>query len=832
MSNNKIEQSLLKLFEKHRIVFWYDAEKELREDYHSQELAGVEKVEINNNEYKLKYKILRECPEQKFLLYHEGPQPLDIENWLLDVMLAHGEFRADQTSIWLSELDLGPEFMEIGRSHKEFFNSDKRRIALKRLLKEDNQNTLKKKMLAVCASSDDRIDSILENLLSDLAQDKDEKIKLIQYCKLDTLLWDQVKRHYGYISQTPSIKDFTISLFSSCYQAALGEKTPMNNEAIVFLKRWKDSRTYQESFEGLSAYCEDILKIENDLAERDYRDLIEIDYYRIIDTKILSELVKKVTERTISTGECTMIVRQRRQSHWYEEFRLLYEAIDYGAQFLQAMQESSLEISSLQDGIDRYARTWYKLDQFYRKYIVRCKQASQITLMEKLTEKIENLYSNEFLLRINNNWQQFVDKCTKWDTSFIFSQNQFFNRKLEPFLKKDNKVFVIISDGFRYEIGEDLISLIRQEDRYEATLDPMVSVLPSYTQLGMAALLPHKQLAFADNDTGTVITDGQSSQGSENRRKILEQAITGHSSVLKADDFLALNKEDARTLFRDNEVVYIYHNRIDAMGDKKESEDRVFEAVDNTLEDLIKIIKKSTGANWTNIIVTADHGFIYQNRELDDSDYTSAEPTGTNILFQDRRFVLGKGLIEHSGLKKFTAQELGLGGDMEVQIPKSINRMRRKGSGSRYVHGGASLQEIVVPVISINKKKKSDLSAVEVEILRSGSSVISSGQVSVAFYQVNPVADKIQPRILKAGIYTKAGELISDQHDLLFDFTSENAREREIQVRFLLTRKADEVNGQEVAIKLREQIVDTTRYEDYKVAWYRMQRSFTTDFDF
>ena len=62
---------------------------------------------------------------------------------------------------------------------------------------------------------------------------------------------------------------------------------------------------------------------------------------------------------------------------------------------------------------------------------------------------------------------------------------------------------------------------------------------------------------------------------------------------------------------------------------------------------------------------------------------------------------------------------MGLDGDIEILIPKSINRLRLKGSGSRFVHGGASLQEVVIPVLRINKKRQSDIDAVEVEILRS-----------------------------------------------------------------------------------------------------------------
>ena len=198
----------------------------------------------------------------------------------------------------------------------------------------------------------------------------------------------------------------------------------------------------------------------------------------------------------------------------------------------------------------------------------------------------------------------------------------------------------------------------------------------------------------------------------------------------------------------------------------------------------------------------------------------------------DRRFILGKNLPEHVSLKKFQSAHLGLVGDVEVQIPKSINRLRLKGSGSRFIHGGASLQEVVIPILKINKKRQSDISTVEVDILRGSSSVITSGQLAVALYQAQPATDKVQPRILRAGIYTQTGDLVSDSHDLTFDLTSENPRDRGLQVRFMLTRKADEANGQDVILKLEEKHAGTSHYKEYKSLRYTMRRSFTSDFDF
>lgn len=833
MSEDKIAQALSRLFERHRIVFWYDAKQELRDSFDVLNLPGIEKVELTNNEFGVKHRLLREQPEQKFLLYRDGPQPDDLDNWLLDVQLAHGEFRTGQVAIWLAELELSLEFADVVQAHAEFYQAAKRKDALKRLLKSDDTfGLIRLKMLAVCAGSEPRMDVVVECLLQELAEGRDEKIKLIGRCSLDGFLWEQMTRCYGYKSSEPGIRDFVIELFKSCYAMGLDGQVRLTGDALVFLKRWKDSRQFEACFETLSGECVEILGIEQDLSKRDFRDLIELDIFRLIDQKIISDLVSAVTLRTITSGEVAVLVRQRRQGHWYREFRHLYEAIDYATQFFHAMSEANLTMDSLAEGVDRYSRVWFRLDQLYRKFTYHVRMSGQASLMESLADQVENFYSNNYLLKLNDHWQAFVDKTNQWEASPVLLQKNFFNHCVKPFLNKDNKVCVIISDALRYEIGDELLSLIRQEDRYDANLEPALSMLPSYTQLGMAALLPNKELALANNDTGTVLVDGQSSQGTANRIKILNQAISQRSTAVKAEGFMALNKEDSRALLRDHDVVYIYHNRIDATGDKRETEERVFEAAEETLQELIRLIKKLTGANASNLLVTSDHGFIYQNRTIDESDFADVDAEGEQILFYDRRFVLGLGLKEAPSLRKFESIELGLVGDVDVQIPKSINRLRLKGSGSRFVHGGASLQEVVIPILKINKKRQSDISAVEVDILRGASSIITSGQLAVTLYQAQPVTDKVQPRTLIAGIYTQAGDLISDSHELTFDLSSDNPRERELQVRFVLTRKADEANGQEVILRLEEKHPGTSHYKEYKSLRYLIRRSFTSDFDF
>lgn len=831
--SDSLTLALSRLFDKHRIIFWTDTNCELRDQFESLDLPGVTKIELKNTEYSVKFRVLREEPKSRFLLYREGPDPADVDNWLLDVQKSQGIFRTDQIGIWLTELGLSHvEFKDLVEQHQEFFKSQKRFDTLKQILSsEDSYSIVRLKLMAISTGSDVLFDNILENLLHELAGKRDEKFNLLSKCSLLDDLWDRLEREFGYHSSEPSIRDFALELFRTSYSMGVGGQHRLKPDALVFLKRWKDSKKFSASFRQLSDELAVVLNIETELSKTDFRSVIELDYFRLIDQKIISDLVFAVANRTIQNNSVAGFISRRRDLFWYEEYQHLYEAIDNAAKFFQQLSDVDLMITTMRQGIEGYANTWFRIDQYYRKYIYHTRQAENQNLLYYLSEQVEKHYTNNYLMKLNDRWQDVIEKSSRWDASPITLQRWFFDRRVcTPYLSKDKKVCVIISDALRYEVGEELLSRIKQEDRYDAELDAMLSMLPSYTQLGLAALLPNKELRFAEDGSTSILVDGQNSAGTVNRLKILQQNIYGQVQAAKSEDIMALSRDEARALFRDNNLVYIYHNRIDDVGDKMASENRVFEAVEDTLNDLIGLIKKLTSANFTNLIITADHGFIYQNSLEEDSDFAGEDAKGEQILQRNRRFVVGKGLFDSSSLMKRDAEQVGLAGDVQIQIPKSINRLRLSGSGMRFVHGGASLQEVVIPVIEVNKKRSSDIGQVDVEILRTGSNAITSGQLSVTLYQMDAVTDKLQQRRLRAGIYSESGELLSDSHEITFDRTSDNPREREFPVRFILSRKSDAFNGKEVILKLEEKYAGTTTYQEYKSVRYILRRSFTSDF--
>ena len=125
--------------------------------------------------------------------------------------------------------------------------------------------------------------------------------------------------------------------------------------------------------------------------------------------------------------------------------------------------------------------------------------------------------------------------------------------------------FVIISDAFRYEAAQELTTELNGKYRFEATLSSQLGVLPSYTALGMASLLPHKTLAYKGID---VLVDSKSSIASE--RDGILQAVSG--LTCKCYELMAKKKDEGREFVKDKRVVYIYHNTVDAVGDDGKTE--------------------------------------------------------------------------------------------------------------------------------------------------------------------------------------------------------------------------------------------------------------------
>lgn len=828
--NDNVQKALEKYFQQHRLVFWYDDKADMRTLFESMQFADIEKLVITNNEFGIKHKVLVEKPKQKFLIYQPKPKPDPKDNWLLDLNLSNVEFYTDASSIVLQELGLTQEYKTFIQQHLSFFSLDKRTSELKALLEPDEREwKIKLKMLAVACQCEVEWEKMLYTLFAEALKGKQTTFKAIENFNLDAFLWEVIEKKYAYTSKDKTIKDFLLLLIKDNLQRSLVKGKPnLNKDAYLFVNRWKENIKARQSFEDWSKKLEQELNVESLLQQEEASSLLDADTYAFIDWIIIGALKNHIRQQTLSNTIIQEWINKRRTKFFFTQFSFIYDALSFSASLLDEIRKTNLSIKNPLDGFEKYTKSLYVIDRLYRKYIYSCELAEHQNTLKDLTANIEKAYENSYLLQLNDNWQAEVDKMPQWKIDKVTAQKQFFQTWVEPYLKKDNRVFVIISDGLRFESATELRERILQEDRYTASLTPVLGSLPSYTQLGMASLLPNKALTFNDK-TEIVFAEGQSTQGTPNRTKVL-QLVDSKMVAISAVDFLKMNaKTDGREFIKPYNVIYIYSNIIDKSGDDKTSESKVFEATESEFVNLVKIMKQVNNMNGYNMIITADHGYLYQHNRLEASDFTDFETTG-EVYKTSRRFILGKNLTSNNSVKKWSSAALDFADDTEALIPKSINRMRIQGAGSRYVHGGSTLQEIVIPVLEINKARKSDIEQVEVDV-SSPSYNITSNTFGVSFYQKKPIGDKVLLRDIKAAFYTTENLPISDVSNIKFDSRDTDAAAREQRKTFVFTSEASKLNGQDVYLKLGENIEGTSHFKIYKTITYRMLIAFFSEFD-
>lgn len=824
-----VRDALRSRFSSQRIVFWHDPSGEYNAELEGLDFEGVAVVRVQSNEFGVKHTLLAD-QVTKHLVYRSGEVPGGTWNWLLDLELAYGVFTADKTSMLQQELGLNdPTFASVIEKHQKFFAASSRKHALEKLLADgDDATRLRAKMCQVLVKArGNKLTDITRELFAENAAGLTSKFDDLATFGLDEFFWDGVAGIYRYTSDSPTIDDFILWTFSKAIEDfASAKPDEFRNIRSDFNSLRYDVRS-QAMMTTLASRAAEALDVNSKIEHRGYRELADVTIFEEIDRKVIVDLAAAVAAQEVTPREVADVGHQRQESLWRAKYAKLYQAIHSASELLAAIADLPNAIASADLGLEKYQSDWFRIDQQYRWFTHAYHTADFQKPLESLKAEVDKQYANKYLYEFGGRWQQALEPTDRWRASALDPQAKFFDRHVAPVVKDGRtKVVVIISDGMRYEIAHELASMIRSEDRFDALLSAVLGSLPSYTQLCMASLLPHSSLEL-DPNALPVLADGKPTNGTPNRNKIL-QAVNGHAITAAA--VLAMSGDELRELYKQHQVFYVYHDRIDAAGDKAATERTVFEAAEETLRELLLLVKKWTNANATNILITADHGFLYQDIPLEQSYYVSESPQGNAVTRINRRYVLGRALKPSPSFMTFTSAQAGLAGDVDIQIPKSIHRIPLPGAGTRYVHGGASLQEIVVPVVRVNKKRKSDVRLVNVDLMPE-TDKITTGQLAVRLLQREPVADKVQPRRVRVGLYV-GDTLISDQPILTFDSPSEEQRQRYQSTTLYLTQDADAFNNCPVELRLEEPIPNTTQWKSFSRGHYTIKRSFTTDFDF
>ncbi|OIO78098.1 MAG: TIGR02687 family protein [Gallionellaceae bacterium CG1_02_56_997] len=822
MSNQRILDSLSLLYANHSVVFWHDADGEFSASVDELPLPGVQLLRLDAlPALQVKLSIER-APLQKWLIYSNQPEPEMVKDWLLDIRLRSKTFSADSASIMLEDLGLASQMLRTHLKLRAKFLRAKDRVEkLKRLVTAtDTEVDLDLKMLAVLARAEQAdTTTIVLRLLAALVVDGEADLDAapkpwqdIQSNELESSFWSAVAREFGYVANDPSLRDLLFHLLVTDFARALSGPVPGQlihfvlpdkvraGNAAVLVARWRSDMSLFGSYNQLSHAVASELNISGVVSTMPGVELSDVMTFAQVEQRIISYIKDRIIAASGAESSAVQaLIARRRDGHWANRllvqgsdmsraFVACYDALEAAHEFfeLKAAHEVGFSFADAAEGLVAYQSELFRFDQRYRQFNLAASFVEPMgwSLLQELSARMESVYSGWFIPQLTSSWSKVIEGdsglLTTWQVSGWANQQDFYARQVKPVLDSGIKrVFVVISDAFRYEAAEELVRMVNGRNRFKAALAPMLGVLPSYTALGMASLLPHEKLSYKVNSNLDLCADGVMVSTMDQRNAHLERY---GGAAIKAEDLLALGKDKGREFVRDKQVVYIYHDRIDMIGDKQASETKTFEAVSDALNELSQLANFIINSlNASIVLMTADHGFMYQESALDDVDKSALEDKPAGVLRAKKRFVIGQDIGSNPkawcGNTATTAgTEVGEG-SMDFWLPKGAARFHFAG-GARFVHGSAMPQEIVIPVITLreSESEKTKTRMVEFSLLGASNKVVTNRQ-RFEFIQTDVVSEKILPRTVLISI--RDGEiLISDEQSLTFDSASELMEQR------------------------------------------------------
>ena len=832
---NQINVALERLFneEGQRIVFWHDPDREFQHTLPFILLEGVTTLRLDEmGALEVKLRLERDEAGGKFLLYAPTEEPDYEDDWLLDIRLYSRGFRADRASILLQELGLVNQHLRthLADRHK-FFDAKERLQKIKALVApDDDAADLDRKMIAVVVKADQpELFTLVRTIFHAWIEagseiDLDDPTDVwgqVEKFDLDNSFWQMVQTTFGYLEDTPSLKNFLFRLMLTDYAHHLKADVPQSlrglllprtgwSNAVVCLAQWRDSRSKVTSYDRLSAEAAALLKIEDHLPNLEIDQLADVMTFLAVEQRIASNLRDWVhgAADTINARDVRAIASRRQSGHWASltvadstaaprhALHAVYEALVAAADFyaLRNQHTGGFDYPDATSMYRAYETELYRFDQLYRHFCESADtaEAAGWSIVKPLRADIEAHYVNGYLTTLALAWGAFIEApgglLSTWHIDRVPNQYRFYDHHVQPWLDEgDNRrAFVIVSDAFRYEAAQELTAELNGKYRFEATLSSQLGVLPSYTALGMASLLPHTTLTYNGTD---VLVDGQSSIASA-RDGILR---TVGGLACKSDELMAKKKDEGRAFVKGRRVVYIYHNTVDAVGDDGKTEERTFEGVRRAIDQLAALVGYIVNnLNGHHIVITADHGFLFAEAARVETDKSKLEDTPDHTILAKKRYILGARLPDHKAVWHGTlSMTAGADGDMEFWIPKGANLFHFVG-GARFAHGGAMPQEIVVPVVTVKHVRGKSASgtrpkSVTVQVLGSHHR-ITSAYYRVELMQLEAVNERVKPITLKVAIY-EGDEAVTDLQSVTFESRSGNLDERKKWVRLVLKER-------------------------------------------
>ena len=799
-------KNILSQDKRKNLVFYFDADGSFQDELQEIEASGILVIQVAQNYFKLKYQLEMELQGKEVFLYHPFAKPneQEIKKYpLLDLLIANHELRLDDASEFISEYGLPEYHLSMVKRYIKQLKTKTNQKKLARILDRShfNKDNLKLGLISITLDFHSVADrnSCMAKFLALATDEKafNKAVKSLVELEVD----QEVLGWFNFLLDTnyhdlnrESIIELACKLKYNVLTAYIEKPVKADNYNKLKLQRsadinrlqsffqdWKNHPNLKDKIEPVFNQLAADIKTNNLLVW--YGSEHEFGYYsEDMLTSMIRDLYKTALENPVKTkDECIKWLRNSTLSvDQKEQVKFIYHTT--GA-YSVLEGYKSFKFNKPEDFIKEYTSELHLVDYNYRKAVIAFDKVRDhlyefedeaLSLFNALNQKYDR-----FLIEINVEWQQALnDQKFNYHHLDVDKQFDFYNKNLRSF---DYKIVVIISDALRYELGYELYNDLLADSKNHLSIDPCLASIPSYTNLGMANLLPNSGITVSKGENDLDFKIGDKTTVSTNREFILKTADP-QSATIDFSEVMKFDRDTGRDFFSNNRIVYVYHDWIDAIGDKKRTEYQTFEATTKAVEDIKRLIKKLYGWNVYHVLVTSDHGFLFNYNELQESSRESL-PKTRGYARDHVRFVVAdefEGKVD--GYQMNLKDTTNIDTELKVAVPRAINRYRKQGNvGVQFVHGGASLQELLTPVIKFYKHKKETHQVVTFKRIDQ-TDKIASGSLKISLIQDQPVSNNYKSAELIFGIYSATGELLTNEVELHLNSTSSNPKERFFEV--------------------------------------------------
>lgn len=842
----------LEEFYKRRIIIWDDPDNEFLEISKDLELDNAKIITLTGfNNFYVKKLILEDDTLSNYLIYNPVRFETAENNWLLDVFEYSEHYKADYISGLLEELNASDSLMirNTIKSYSKFFENIKRKNKFKELTSNINDiKTIHMGVLATLSNSRRlNVSDILLSIFKEGINNENKIIKSIESFGNKDVFNELIFKVTGYNGD--SIED----LLNSICLTALGQTIDKGVIASFYPQYFNldnISNCYSiieewylydnESASKLLHHVGRNVNIVNMLEKLNISDICSSDIMPHVNGVLLSKIFNEICNNIIKPKENIDLINRRRTMRFYNDYKNYFEGIYYIAlmQDMYSKYQNVFHMIAPYELWNSYEEELYKFDTYYRKFHYYFNLSLQKTNIhiddsfKECAEYIENIYKNWFLSNLNSCWNKISKEEFTLNGKFnrINHQLDFYSKYVRNSIE-EKITFVIISDALRYEVGKELYERLTKNERSKVSISSMQSIFPSITKYGMSALLPGKKIV---NEDGNILINNIPSEGIINRELILKKN-NPLSVAISYDDFIKMKKEQRGELIKGIKLVYIYHDEIDSRGHI--SEKQIFDSCEDTIDNLANLVSVINSLRASSqIIITADHGFLYNYKPLDESDKIS-KSNMIEVLECGRRYVIGSNETKNELL---TQIKLLINNEKEGLIglaPLDTVRIKVSGSGSNYVHGGISIEELMIPVIcyenirsdskEYNKnQEKYNNKKVKIQLIGDNRR-ISNITFPLNFYQVDKVSNNILETSYEIYMQDKLGKTISDTKIIAANKKEDDSSLRTFKI--MLTLKSQQYSNTDTYYLM---IVDKETGDVIDRIEYKISLLFNSDFDF